>query len=452
MNWTINLAIAILLSSLTGACLFLVWYTIGKILEEMGRINVMYLLLKVVLFFWYFPITYLIFYNLNYDRWGGFLFRTTDTLDAVCKRCCIGWTVASGTLILKYLFDAWLLRRRYRKSVPVDDEIYDCFVRVCEELGIRAGKVDLVYDYKTKSPCIGGLVHNYVVLPTLEYSREQLRVIFLHELTHYKQKNHVLRHLTQIALAFHFFNPLMWVMKWKVCYWGEYACDYDVIPKTQGADYYFDIIQGISSSPTFVQSLDSRLFENDREIQMRKALAKRSYRMKTKSRILAFAVICIMTLSSTVSVQAATMGAGEMYYNTYFTTIGDQSEMVSGTDGIEYTAPGFERGVIVTKERESLFSKYAFSNYEWVIRANRAQSSRNFTASAGQKIYMSSLASPSSARYKMGIITPDNTLRYVTVTGYGAHAFTLTSSGTYAIFIQNLTDGQIIVNGNYNVE
>lgn len=451
MNWTINLAIAILLSSLTGACLFIVWYTIGKILERMGRINVMYLLLKVVLFFWYFPITYLIFYNLNYDRWGGFLFRTTDTLDAICKRCCMGWLIASGTLILKYLFDAWLLKLRYRKSVPVDDEIYDCFVSVCEELGIRTGKVDLVYDYKTKSPCIGGLVHNYVVLPSLEYSKEQLRVIFLHELTHYKQKNHVLRHLTQIALAFHFFNPLMWVMKWKVRYWGEYACDYDVIPKTQGVDYYFDIIQRISSSPTFVQSLDSRLFENDREIQMRKALAKRSYRMKTKSRILAFAVICIMTLSSTVSVQAATMGMGELYYNSFFATAGDTSEVVEGTDGIEYTAPGFERGVIVTKERESFFRNY-LTTYGWTIRANRAQSSRNFSVSAGQKIYMSSVASPSSARFKMGIIEPNGTLRYVILTGLGSHTFTVASSGSYAIFVQNLTDEQMTVHVNYNVE
>ena len=329
--------------------------------------------------------------------------------------------------------------------------MYDCFLEVCKELGIKEGKVDLVFNYKALIPCIGGVFRCYVVLPSMEYSEEEQRVIYYHELTHYKQKNQLLKHLGFLLTVFHFFNPLVWVLQRKVTYWGEYACDDVVIPKVGGVDNYFDMIDQIADVPTGLDLLLSGIFEEKSQMEKRKALARRSFKMKKVSRFFAFILMFVMVATSTVSVKAATIATGENVYNTYFATVNSASDKLE-VDKVEYTASGFEQGVVVKKERASLFSARAIKTYTWTIKANRAQSSYNFTAQAGQQISMSVVATPNTASYRMGIIQPDGTLRYINGSGAEGHDFVLTQSGTYAIYVQNMSNVDITVVATYNVE
>lgn len=451
MNWTINLAVSIVLSSITGSILFGVWYSIGKLMEIIGRINVMYDLLKVIVGFWYVPIAYVVLMNCNYEQWGGFLFRPTKRLTVFCTVLCIAWAVGMIFLLLRFVRGCVIQRRKYRESIQIGEDMYDCFLEVCKELGIKEGKVDLVFNYKALIPCIGGVFRCYVVLPSMEYSEEEQRVIYYHELTHYKQKNQLLKHLGFLLTVFHFFNPLVWVLQRKVTYWGEYACDDVVIPKVGGVDNYFDMIDQIADVPTGLDLLLSGIFEEKSQMEKRKALARRSFKMKKVSRFFAFILMFVMVATSTVSVKAATIATGENVYNTYFATVNSASDKLE-VDKVEYTASGFEQGVVVKKERASLFSARAIKTYTWTIKANRAQSSYNFTAQAGQQISMSVVATPNTASYRMGIIQPDGTLRYINGSGAEGHDFVLTQSGTYAIYVQNMSNVDITVVAAYNVE
>lgn len=451
MNWMISTAGAVLLTTLTASIIFLIWYSIGKILEITGFINVLYMMLKVILLFWYVPVAFLAMLGRSRIRWGGLLFGKTKELEIGSGIFCIVWGMAVIILLGRYLLAAMGLGRKYRNAVPVDDEVYEYFEQVCEELKIPEGKIDLVNDYTAEVPYIGGLFRKYVVLPNAEYTMEQLRIIFLHELTHYRQGNHIMRHFTEIAFAFHFFNPIMWLFRRKVAYWGEYACDYEAIPRTIGYEYYFDMIRDISQTPTFLQKLVSGLLGTKDELEKRKKLIKRSYRYKMKSKLMAIVVAIGMIFASTLSVEAAMDAAGNEYMYAYTSTTPMALE-TSQDDYVEYSIPAFEEDVRIIYDMGPNINPLAITSFSWSMPVRSVRLSAAFEASAGQAIYVSATATPATSEFRLGIAEPNGYMRYINAQGAASHAFALTQTGSYAVFVQNMSDGRLTVVGSYNVE
>lgn len=108
-----------------------------------------------------------------------------------------------------------------------------------------------------------------VVIPAHEYSQEELEVIFVHELTHYKHKDVWLKHITFIISCFHCFNPIVYLMKKKMDLWSEYSCDYDSVKVTGSLKNYFQIILDMTLDYQDRGKLYSPLFEKGSELQRR---------------------------------------------------------------------------------------------------------------------------------------------------------------------------------------
>jgi hypothetical protein len=235
----------VLLTSATGSILFGFWYGVGRLLEYAGFIDVVYELLKAVLIFWYFPLAFLVVQRVDSFKlleWGGFLCVSTPMLLNFSKLFCFIWFFGFLLNLGCYLAKLWRMHRYYRNAIFCDGWMYDCFEQVCEELCIPPGKVELVEDAHDDIPKIIGTVHPKVVIPMQEYTEGELRVIFTHELTHYRQKILWFKHLTAIARAIHFFNPCMWILFRKVDYWGEHVCDYESIAAVGNMKAYFNVI------------------------------------------------------------------------------------------------------------------------------------------------------------------------------------------------------------------
>jgi hypothetical protein len=235
----------VLLTSATGSILFLFWYGVGLLLEFAGFVDVVYELLKAVLLFWYFPLAFLVVLHMdgfNLLEWGGFLCGSTPTLIAFSKLFCFIWLLGFLTNLSCYLARIRFLHRICRSAIFCDGWMYDYFEQVCEELHIPLGKVELMEDARADIPKIVGIVHPKVLIPLREYTEDELRMIFTHELMHYKQKIIWFKHLTAIAGAIHFFNPCMWILSRKVAYWGEHVCDYESIAAVGNMKAYFNVI------------------------------------------------------------------------------------------------------------------------------------------------------------------------------------------------------------------
>jgi bla regulator protein BlaR1 len=142
------------------------------------------------------------------------------TNTAISESSVDWWKLAAqvwlgGTCIL----GAWLfggaisLRRRLaRENTEVDETVARVWRACCERAAVRRPPRLIATDAIT-SPALVGIIRPTLLLPRrfhAELSREDCEHIFLHELAHYRRRDHW-THLVQLcALCIHWFNPLVW--------------------------------------------------------------------------------------------------------------------------------------------------------------------------------------------------------------------------------------------------
>ena len=128
--------------------------------------------------------------------------------------------VAGITAMLIYSAVSYLkLRKKLSVVVPLRDNIF-----IADDI---------------KSPFVVGLFRPKIYLPCNLGDKEQ-EYIILHEQHHIKRLDHVMKALAFLALAIHWFNPLVWVAFVLASKDMEMSCDEAVIRKVEGdvrADY-----------------------------------------------------------------------------------------------------------------------------------------------------------------------------------------------------------------------
>ena len=128
--------------------------------------------------------------------------------------------VAGITAMLIYSAVSYLkLRKKLSVVVPLRDNIF-----IADDI---------------KSPFVVGLFRPKIYLPCNLGDKEQ-EYIILHEQHHIKRLDHVMKALAFLALAIHWFNPLVWVAFVLASKDMEMSCDEAVIRKVDGdvrADY-----------------------------------------------------------------------------------------------------------------------------------------------------------------------------------------------------------------------
>lgn len=112
----------------------------------------------------------------------------------------------------------------------------------------RSTKLMLVAGGKVCSPCVCGIFSPriYIDEATAAMPEEKLRYIFIHELTHIKQRHLPLKLLANIAAAVHWFNPIAKRCTISITHDCELACDRGVVRcfgEDTGDDYMYTILE-----------------------------------------------------------------------------------------------------------------------------------------------------------------------------------------------------------------
>ena len=99
----------------------------------------------------------------------------------------------------------------------------------CEEkLNIKT-RVELSCNPLIASPMLIGFFRPRIILPAHELEDKELSYIFVHELTHYKQRDMFYKWLIQIVVCVHWFNPFVYLLEKEVNQSCELSCDEKVI-------------------------------------------------------------------------------------------------------------------------------------------------------------------------------------------------------------------------------
>ena len=138
----------------------------------------------------------------------------------------IGFVFSIGRYAYSYIRFRKMLKRWGTEFQ--DEEAMAQLRAVQQEMGVK-GQIRLLHYPMSQSPMLLGFRDILIVLPELDYTEEELQLIFKHELTHYKHRDVLINLLGIFAKSLHWFNPVVRFACRETQEAGEMYCDYDVL-------------------------------------------------------------------------------------------------------------------------------------------------------------------------------------------------------------------------------
>ena len=167
----------------------------------------------------------------------------------------------------------------------------------CEEkLNIKT-RVELSCNPLIASPMLIGFFRPRIILPVGELEDKELSYIFVHELTHYKQRDMFYKWLIQIVVCVHWFNPFVYLLEKEVNKSCELSCDEKVISvldDTARREYGDTLISFLKSNNLYKSSLASVTLTEGAEQLKERLGAIMKFKKKSKGIIAITAIFSVL--------------------------------------------------------------------------------------------------------------------------------------------------------------
>ena len=455
MNVMINIMVCLVLTTVNGSIFLGMWLLLRLMVEKQGGIELLYRALWFVTVSFFLPVMF--FWRWAREQAGGLTgampILHTPVIKGIGEKLLLIW--CCGIILFLFYLGADILYCLYfrRRGIRCCGAKYKIFYQVLEELGLSAKNIELYESYRVQMPMVTGLRRVKVLLPVGTYEEDELRVIFLHELIHYKQKDLWLKHILYLLLILQWFNPLVWVLKEMIWRWSEYVCDYRACRKMGGIKLYFSTILS-QTEPVrgWTGCGRSLLFADQHELFRRVKKMKNCFKKEMPKKRWIYGLCAVCMLFGTVSVYASSEGLLHEYDRWF-----DQTDVVVAEDDqvpvelVEYEETG-DNGMI--EECDISIPKpgrAATRSMEWTVKAGVRKTTAEFSAKSGNTIRVTAILTPADLSVKVGIIEPDGTRRYVTGKDAVAHTFSLDQTGSYRVFVENGNSKSITAKITYDV-
>lgn len=121
-------------------------------------------------------------------------------------------------------YAVFLSKKRKSAVAVMDNKMLE---EVKKELNVKR-KIRIRISEDIKSPMLSGIIFPIVYVPCRKIPDEHMRMIFLHELTHYKRRDLIVKWLSLFVNAVHWFNPLSYLLSANINESCEISCDMEV--------------------------------------------------------------------------------------------------------------------------------------------------------------------------------------------------------------------------------
>lgn len=141
--------------------------------------------------------------------------------------------LAGMVVVLLYMLTVNTIQLFKLKKLPVcKDQGITNILELCKsQLNIRR-KIIIYFNTSLESPAVYGLFRPKIIIPrdaVSKLSAEELKYIFMHELSHIRRKDLIINVVMAAIQAFHWFNPVIWYSFHKMKQDCEIACDASVL-------------------------------------------------------------------------------------------------------------------------------------------------------------------------------------------------------------------------------
>ena len=189
-------------------------------------------------------------------------------------------------------------------TIVEENDILELFNICKDELSINT-KVHLRTCNTVGSPMLIGIFRPVILIPNIDKDYKRLKMIFLHELNHYKRKDIIIKAFGLVINAVHWFNPLIYILLKKMDKYCEYSIDEKVVEEMDINDrkYYGETILSVVSSSMFKKaSLTTAMGSSGKQLKTRLENMIYSFKItRKKQSISVFAAILILISGFTVA-------------------------------------------------------------------------------------------------------------------------------------------------------
>lgn len=467
MTWISQIFFCVLITSATGSAMLAIWFLCRIFLTKWNP-NLVYYMLRWVVLMFLLPFTYTAI-GLNYEN--GYIQQKNSLIqmlfimnldELLFQGFAVIWFLM--TLFIGGVFVVETIRkyRLCRDNFEDGDSLAQTeFERIKEVLGIR-GKVTLYRNCNPNhvSPFALGLFHRKVVIPYLEYTKEELDIILYHELSHIKKCDILFRYLAIAAMILNSINPFSYVLLKLVLHWSEADCD---VCAVEGLEK-----EGITQK-TYAKTIFRLMNETTKKreiftITMLHGAAKSLYRRiefmeiyrengKKVTKSVTMALVMLFVLFSSVTAYAAGLEIAEANDERLKETQVLKEESTFEVQEIFSEViyiPAEEAKVPNTVYVNDGIMTIGNGTINWEVPVETRYVTTPIYLKEGTEVQIATTAKPSDATYWIGVMYPSSAIAIAEGTGVGGARFTIPSSGYYRILVENRSDVVISVTGGYS--
>jgi len=160
------------------------------------------------------------------------------------------WLVGASALLLRLLAGFWSLAAITRRARSLDNTDWtDVLDRTRAWMDVRE-RPTLLMSPNVAMPCTSGFRRPVIVLPdsAFEWDDDRREMVLMHELAHIRRGDILWHLIAQVAVAIHWFNPLVWAAARRLRADAERAADDLVVgagaTPSDYAAHLLDIVRG----------------------------------------------------------------------------------------------------------------------------------------------------------------------------------------------------------------
>ena len=183
------------------------------------------------------------------------------------------WAVGAVGILSYHLVQYMKFQRQIGRWGEQEDDVvtWDVFHDVQDEMGLAHKNIGLLTCPFITSSMLTGLFKPVILLPERNFDQDELALIFKHELVHYKRHDLLIKFLSLVAIAIHWYNPVIYLLSRQMQAEGEASCDEYVL---RGADeknrhFYAEVIIGMIGSKNRMTFLATNFYGGKFDIKKR---------------------------------------------------------------------------------------------------------------------------------------------------------------------------------------